>query len=94
MLVTPAIEGSIGDVYMNMGKTDEAISHFNQAAKKADDEFLSPIYYKKAGLAYLSKNNFDKAIETFEMIKEKYLNSPEAQEADKYIVAAKLQKEK
>ncbi len=94
LLVTPAIEGSIGDVYMNMGKTDEAISHFNQAAKKADDEFLSPIYYKKAGLAYLSKNNFDKAIETFEMIKEKYLNSPEAQEADKYIVAAKLQKEK
>ena len=77
---------------MNMGKPDEAVSHFNNAAKKANDEFLSPIYYKKAGLAYLAKKDFDKAISTFEMIKDKYLNSLEAQEADKYIVAAQLQK--
>lgn len=52
---------------------------------------LSPIYYNKAGVAYLSLKNYAKAIETFEMIKEKYLNSPQGQEADKYIEAAKLQ---
>ncbi len=92
LLITPAVEGAIGDIYMNMGNTDKAISHFNSAAKKADDQMLSPIFYKKAGLAYLSLKNFDKAIETFTFIKETYINSPEAQEADKYIQAAQLQK--
>ncbi len=91
LLITPAIEGAIGDVYMNMGNTDKAISHFNNAAKKANDEMLSPIYHNKTGLAYLSAKNFAKAIETFQMIKDKYINSPQGQEADKYIEAAKLQ---
>ncbi|MGI6048197.1 MAG: tetratricopeptide repeat protein [Petrimonas sp.] len=91
LLITPAVEGAIGDVYMNMGNTDKAISHFINAAKKANDDMLSPIYYNKAGFAYLSVKNYAKAIETFQMIKDKYINSPQGQEADKYIEAAKLQ---
>lgn len=91
LLITPAVEGAIGDIYMNMGNVDKAISHFNNAAKKANDEMLSPIYYNKVGLAYLSTQNFAKAIETFQMIKDKFINSPQGQEADKYIEAAKLQ---
>ena len=74
-----------------MGNTDKAISTFNDAAKKANDNLLSPIFYNKAGMAYLSAKNFSKAIETFQMIKDKYINTPQAQEADKYIEAAKLQ---
>ncbi len=91
-LVTPAITGTIGDVYMNLDNSDKAISHFVKAAKAADDNMLSPIYYKKAGLAYMHAGNYDKAIETFQMIKKTYLNSPEGQEADKYIEQAKLSK--
>ena len=92
-LITPAITGAIGDVYMNMDKSDKAISNFMKAAKAADDNMLSPIYYKKAGLAYMHSQNFEKAIETFNMIKKNYLNSPEGQEADKYIEQAKLIKQ-
>lgn len=91
LLITPAIEGAIGDVYMNMGNIDKAVSHFNSAAQKANDQMLSPIYYNKAGTAYLSAQNYDKALEIFRMIREKYLNSPQGQEADKYIEAIKLQ---
>lgn len=91
ILITPAILGAVGDIYINMGNTDKAISTFNYAAKKANDNLLSPIFYNKAGMAYLSSKNFSKAIETFQMIKDKYINTPQAQEADKYIEAAKLQ---
>ena len=91
-LITPAISGAVGDVYMNMDASDKAANQFLKAAKAADDKLLSPIYYKKAGLAYLHAQNFDKAIEIFESIKKTYLNSPEGQEADKYIEQAKLSK--
>lgn len=91
LLITPAITGAIGDVYMDMGNTSKAISSFQAAAKKAGDDMLSPIYYNKAGIAYFNAQEYGKAIETFQMIKEKYINSPQAQEADKYIEAAKLQ---
>lgn len=91
LLITPAVAGAVGDIYMNMGNTEKAISAFNSAAKKANDELLSPIYYNKVGMAYFHSNNYTKAIETFEMIKNKYINSPQAQEADKYIEASKLQ---
>ncbi len=92
ILITPSIIGSIGDVYMNMGQTDQAISQFMKAAKDANDEMLSPIYYKKAGIAYIHLGNYDKAIETFTMIKENYQNSPEGQEAEKFIKQAELLK--
>ena len=91
-LITPAITGAVGDVYVNLDKSDKAINNFLKAAKDADDNMLSPIYYKKAGLAYMHIKNYDKAIETFEMIKKTYMNTPEGQEADKYIEQAKLSK--
>ncbi len=91
-MITPAITGAVGDVYMNLDMSDKAANQFLKAAKDANDNLLSPIYYKKAGLAYLHAQNFDKAISTFETIKKTYLNSPEGQEADKYIEQAKLSK--
>lgn len=92
ILITPAVTGAIGDVYMNMGEIDDAISQFLKAARNADDNMLSPIFYKKAGEAYLHNGNYDKAIETFTTIKENYINTPEGQEADKFIIQAELQK--
>lgn len=92
-LITPSIIGSIGDVYLNLGQTDDAVSQFLKAARKADNNLLSPIYYKKAGDGYLQLGNYDKAIETFKKIKEDFINSPEGQDADKYIKQAELLKE-
>lgn len=91
LLITPAISGAIGDIYMNMGDNNKAISHFTNAAKKANDDIISPIYYNKVGLAYFHIRDYSKAIETFQMIKDKYINAPQAQEAEKYIEAAKIQ---
>lgn len=93
LLITPAIAGAMGDVYINMGKTAEAISSFQKAAKLANDQMLTPICLKKVGEVYLGLADYDKAIETFTKIKEQYINSPEAQEADKYITQAELLKE-
>jgi tetratricopeptide (TPR) repeat protein len=91
-LISYAVEGAIGDCYAGQNKVEEAASQFVKAAKGADDALLSPIYYKKAGIAYRQLKNYDKVIEVFTKIKNEYMNSPEAAEADKYIGEAELLK--
>ena len=77
---------------MNTGKAEEAIPYFIKAAKGVDNLIQSPILYKKAGLIYRDLGQQDKVIETFSIIKNNYMKSPLAQEADKYIEEAKLAK--
>lgn len=89
-MITPSVHGAIGDCLVNMDKQAEAVSYFEKAAKSADDILLSPIYYKKAAIVYRELKNYDKVIELFTNIKNNYMTSPEASEADKYIMEATL----
>ncbi|HCO67936.1 MAG TPA: hypothetical protein DIT04_09325 [Dysgonomonas sp.] len=91
-MITPAVHGAIGDCLVNTGKAQEAISHFEKAAKQADDQLLSPIYYKKAAIVYNDLKNYDKVIELFTKIKNDYIMSPEAGDADKFIQQATILK--
>lgn len=91
-MITPAVTGAIGDCLVNTGKAEEAISYFERAAKNADDQLLSPIYYKKAAIAHLDAKNYDKVIELFTKIRNEYMMSPEAADADKFIHLANILK--
>ncbi|HIX74260.1 MAG TPA: tetratricopeptide repeat protein [Candidatus Parabacteroides intestinipullorum] len=87
-MISPAITGLIGDCYVNMGNTQEGISYFEKAAKEADNDVVSPVYLKKAGRAYESLQQYDKAVEAYKTIKTKYQTSMEASDIDKYITRA------
>ena len=76
-MVSPAVTGLIGDCYVNM-----------KAAKEADNEVISPIYLKKAGIAYENLKEYDKAVKAYTTIKDKYYTSMEASDIDKYITRA------
>ncbi|MDL2309680.1 tetratricopeptide repeat protein [Parabacteroides sp. OttesenSCG-928-B22] len=87
-MISPAVIGEIGDCYVNMGQVKEGISYFEKAAKQADNSVVSPTYLKKAGLAYESLGQYKEAAKTYTTIKEKYFNSMEAADIDKYITRA------
>ncbi len=87
-MVSPAIIGLIGDSYVNAGKIKEGIGYFEKAALKADNALISPIYLKKAGLAYENLKQYNDAVKAYTAIKEKYFNSREAADIDKYITRA------
>ncbi|MDR1810769.1 MAG: tetratricopeptide repeat protein [Prevotella sp.] len=93
-IVSAAAKGVLGDCLDNTGKTEEAAGYFVEAAQKADNNLQSPIYYKKAGLAYLEIKKYDKAIEVFTTLKNNFFSSTESADADKYIEEAKLLKGK
>ncbi len=94
-MISPAITGLIGDCYVDLAYADEknidkkkvedAIGYFNKAASKADNNLLSPVFLKKAGLAYESLGNYKKAVEVYTQIKEKYSATIEGSNIDKYI---------
>ena len=90
--ISPAITGLIGDCYVDAGKIKEGISYFEKAASKADNDILSPIFLKKAGLAYENLRQFDKAVKVYTTIKEKHAASMEAMDIEKYIIRAQLAK--
>ncbi|MDR1259533.1 MAG: CDC27 family protein [Tannerellaceae bacterium] len=87
-MVSPALTGLIGDCYVNMGNVKEGISYFEKAASLAGNEIVSPTYLKKAGIAYESLGQYNDAVKAYTAIKEKYFNSDEASEIDKYITRA------
>ncbi len=91
-MITPAVKGAIGDCLVNTGKAQDAVSYFEGAAKDASDLLLSPIFYKKAAMVYRDAKNYDKVIELFTKVKNDYMASPEAMEADKYIQEATILK--
>lgn len=86
------VNGAIGDCLVNTGKAKEAVSYYEKGAKGADNAVHSPILYKKAGLIYRDQGNYDKVIEIFSIIQNKYANSPFSAEAKKYIEEAQLLK--
>lgn len=92
LILSQLVNSTIGDCLANTGKAEEAISYFIKAAKGVDNEIQSPILYKKAGLIYRDLGQYDKVIETFTTIKNKYANSQYAFEADKYIEEANVLK--
>lgn len=87
-MISPAITGLIGDCYVNMGNVKEGISYFEKAAKQADNEVISPVYLKKAGIAYESLKQYPDAVKAYTTIKDKYYASMEASDIDKYITRA------
>jgi len=90
--VEPAIIGLIGDCYVESGDVKQGISYFEKAASKANNDLISPIFLKKAGIAYESLQQYDKAVKAYTAIKEKHASSMEAMDIEKYIVRAQLSK--
>jgi len=88
--IAPAIIGLIGDCYVEAGDIDQGISFFEKAASKANNDFLSPIYLKKAGIAYENLQQYENAVKAYTTIKEKHAASVEAMDIEKYIVRAQI----
>ena len=90
--VAPIAIGAIGDCYLELGKTDQAIEYYVKASKKSINDMTTPLYLMKAGLASEVKGDYKGALEFYTSIKETYKKSQQATEIDKYIARAELKK--
>ncbi|WP_304957237.1 tetratricopeptide repeat protein [Bacteroides caecimuris] len=91
-MVAPAILGAAGNCYAQLGQLDKAASTLLSAADKADNNTLSPIFLIQAGEILVKQGKYDDAINAYTKIKDKYFQSYQAMDIDKYIEQAKLMK--
>ena len=91
-MVAPAILGAAGNCYAQLGQLDKASSTLMSAADKADNNTLSPIFLMQAGEILVKQGKYDDAVDAYTKIKDKYFQSYQAMDIDKYIEQAKLMK--
>ena len=84
-MVAPSAMGALANCYATNGQVSKAASTFEKAAKKANNNLLSPYFYLQAGILYESLDKPAHALKLYKMIKVKYPESNESQEIDKYI---------
>ena len=88
LMISPAAEGALGNAYAHLNKLDEAVKHLKNAAKRADNNSLSPTFLIQAGEILESQGKKAEALELYQEVKDKYFNSMQYQNIDAYIEPA------
>ena len=90
LLLAPITEGAKGDVYLELGDTNNALKQYKKAIAFPENELTTPIFTMKAASLLESMGKLQDAITMYENIKAKYPNSEEGINADRYIARIKI----
>ena len=90
-VIAPAILSALGDCYVDKENPDynKAAQTFEQAAKAANNAQYSPLFLRKAGLAYEAAGDQKNALKAYQNIKDNWAETSLAQSIDKYIERVK-----
>ena len=84
-MVNAMAEGIKGDIAVEKGDYAKAASLFTKAAKISTNDFTTPLYLRKAALAYSASGDEAKAQECYKTISEKYPRSLDSRDAMKQL---------
>lgn len=90
-ILAPAVLAATGDCLVNQENPEntKAAELFEKAAKAADNAQFTPLYLKKAGLAYEAAGDKAAALKVYQSIKDNWAETLSAQSIDKYIERVK-----
>lgn len=74
----------LGDAYMQDKDFGEAVNYYSKAASYKPNEYFTPVYLLKAGLAYEKLEDFASASKQYETIVKNFSKSNEVDKAKKY----------
>ncbi|MCQ2301845.1 MAG: tetratricopeptide repeat protein [Bacteroidales bacterium] len=77
--------GAMGDCYMELNDLQNAATYYGKAAAKNANDFTSPMFLMKQGLTYEILNDYAKALNVYQTLKNDYPSSSEAFEVSKNI---------
>lgn len=77
--------GALGDAYMETNNSAKGIEMYKKAATNEKDNFISPLYLFRAGLATEKSGNIEEAKKIYTELKNKYPYSQQGNDAAKYL---------
>jgi tetratricopeptide (TPR) repeat protein len=77
--------GQIGDAYSELANYNDAEDYYKKAAYYVDNDVTSPMYLEKAAELLRYEKKYSESKQVFEELKQKYPNSQQGRDADKYI---------
>lgn len=90
-MVAPISLGATGDAYLELHNNEEAVSYYKKAIKKAgENKFIAPIYLMKLGFAYELENDYQDALDTYQIIDNEYGKTNEGRNIEKFIRRARF----
>lgn len=89
VMVAPSVLAALGNCYAQVGEEAQAAATLMKAARKADNNLLSPAYLIQAGQIYEKLGKKVDALKAYQEIKTKYYLSNQANDIDKYIERVK-----
>lgn len=84
-IINAMAAGIKGEIAVEKGDNAGAAKLFEQAAKVSENDFTTPMYLRKAALAYSAMGDAAKAEELLKVINEQYPASYDAREAIKLV---------
>lgn len=84
-IINAMAAGIKGDIAVEKGDNAGAAKLFEQAAKVSENDFTTPMYLRKAALAYSAMGDAAKAEALLKTVSEKYPASYDAREATKLV---------
>ena len=90
LLLGPIAEGARGDAKLELGDMEGALKHYEKAYSMNDNELTTPVYMMKAARLLENMDELEDALAIYQEIKEKYPETDEGQNADKYIARVEI----
>ncbi len=81
---------NIGDAYMQLGDFNKAAYYYKKASESKMNEFSTPVFLMKYGLALEKANKFGDALKAYEKLDKEFPNTPQGREIEKYITRIQL----
>lgn len=88
-MIAPSVLAALGNCYAQQEDYDKAVASLVKAAAKADNNVLSPAYLVQAGQLYEKLGDKAAALKLYQQVKDKYYQSSQASDIDKYIERVK-----
>ena len=93
-VIVQLAKANIGDAYMQLGEYRKAAENYKKAAASKTNDFSTPTFLMKNGLALEKSNDYSGALKVYEQIEQEYPASPEGRDIEKYIERAQLKLKK
>ena len=91
-ILGPLAKGGLGDAFMQLGQTDDALEYYEEAIALSTNSYTTPKFLYKAGLTALELKQNEKAAKYFQRIKDEFSTADEARTIDAFIGMAKIGK--